>query len=667
LLKAAPHLQVIATSRQRLDLQGELQYRLGGLAFQPGDHPDSNSQADAARLFLQSARQLQPGISLGPETQADITRICQLVAGMPLAIILAAAWVDVLAPQAIADELSQSLDLLETEKNDIPGRQRSIRVVIANSLELLPTPDRHIFVKLGVFQGGFTRQAAAAVAGASLKQLSNFSGRSLVHFDPHTQRYQLHPLVHQYARETLAEAGHLEDVQAAHMEYFTEWLAGQEKDLQGGAQIQALDHIQRDFHNIAAAWAHAVQQEHFTPIGRVLEPVYWYCIMRDRIPDGERLFRAARECWIPLSNPAHSAPQLRLILRFDASGSAYQSQLEEALAQARPENSTRSLAFLLWAHGVNGYTMRDLRRAIQRLEESLSIFQDLGDHFYTIEVLHLLWMCYWFLGNREKSLPYYDQALDLSQKTGNKVALARALGAQGAFQLASGEFDQADQSMQASYALRQEIQDRSGMSISLAHLGWLAALRGDLKAGNRLAEMGLKLAQEIHNTNTRTTALNILGWIAALEENFELAEKYCQESRERAPDPTVQLGASLGLAFATCGLGTYDACRSYLAHLLEFAIASRADGILLMCLPVAAVLLAENGDEETAVELVEQVHSFPVENTLWLRNWAPYAVRQAAWEHSLGSEKYAAAVLRGKNRTLAETAEKIFSFLRGRA
>ena len=133
LLGAAPGLQILTTSRERLNLQGELVFHLEGMDFPDWETPGDALEYSAVKLFLQSARRLRPGFELQAGDLQYVARICRQVQGMPLGILLASAWIEMLSPSEIAAELSRGLDLLAGELRDLPERQRSLRAVFEYS------------------------------------------------------------------------------------------------------------------------------------------------------------------------------------------------------------------------------------------------------------------------------------------------------------------------------------------------------------------------------------------------------------------------------------------------------------------------------------------------------------------------------------------------------
>src|SRR5690606_34785610 len=132
-----------------------------------------------------------------------LERILHGVWGMPLAIELAAAWVNMLSLAEIAVELSDGLDLLEGEVRDVPSRHRSMRLVFDRSWERLEPEERALFKALSVFRGNFSREAAQQVTGASLRLLAGLVNKSLLASQPDSGRYVLHDLIRQYAAEHL--------------------------------------------------------------------------------------------------------------------------------------------------------------------------------------------------------------------------------------------------------------------------------------------------------------------------------------------------------------------------------------------------------------------------------------------------------------------------------
>ncbi|MCP4618500.1 MAG: SARP family transcriptional regulator, partial [Bradyrhizobium sp.] len=228
-----------------------------------------------------------------------VARICRLVGGMPLGILLAAAWVEMFSLQEIAAEIGQSLDFLETEMRDVPQRHRSVRAVFESSWSLLPAAERETFMKLSVLRGGFTRKAAGSAAGASLRTLIGLVNKSLLRRDPASGRYEVHELLRQYAGEQLQAAGQAGAVRDAHCVYYAGFMERRQADIQGRRETEAGREIETDFENVRAAWRWAVQGKDYAALDQAAISLYMFLDMRDRYYEGEELFRPAREALAP--------------------------------------------------------------------------------------------------------------------------------------------------------------------------------------------------------------------------------------------------------------------------------------------------------------------------------------------------------------------------------
>ena len=164
---------------------------------------NGNGGSGALRLFVERATQVEPGFSLDDDERTEAVRICRLVEGLPLGIELAASWVSVLSCAEIADEIEQNIDFLATSMRDVPERHRSLRAAFDQSWRLLSGEQQDVLARLSVLRGDFGREAAAAVADADLRLLSELVSKSLVRRSDFG-RYELHELLRQYAAEKLA-------------------------------------------------------------------------------------------------------------------------------------------------------------------------------------------------------------------------------------------------------------------------------------------------------------------------------------------------------------------------------------------------------------------------------------------------------------------------------
>ncbi|RMH40250.1 MAG: SARP family transcriptional regulator, partial [Alphaproteobacteria bacterium] len=195
-LRRAPHIAVLATSREPLNFQAESVVVLAGL-------PLGDGAGTAETLFAERAQMARADFAVTAENQPHIRRICQLVDGSPLGIALAAAWVRRRSLAQIADGIGQSLDLLSTRLRDVDPRHRNMRAVFEASWRLLAPQEQAVLAALSVFPAPFAAEAAAQVAGADLFTLDGLCEKSLLVQQPEQERYAWHTLVRRFAAEKL--------------------------------------------------------------------------------------------------------------------------------------------------------------------------------------------------------------------------------------------------------------------------------------------------------------------------------------------------------------------------------------------------------------------------------------------------------------------------------
>jgi predicted ATPase len=229
LLEAAGELEVLATSREPLRLQGEHEYGVPPLANAPA-------------LFMERVDAVRPGVVWDEETVLAAGDICRRVDGLPLAVELVAAGARMLPPRALLEHLGSSLHVPSAGRRDAPARQQTVRATIDWSYELLDEPERDLFGRLGAFGGSFTTEAARSVAGAEgpavLGSLAALVEKSLVvHSASESEtRFRMLHVVAEYAAERLADRADADAIRSAHAAYYAELARTAHAGLRGGGQ-----------------------------------------------------------------------------------------------------------------------------------------------------------------------------------------------------------------------------------------------------------------------------------------------------------------------------------------------------------------------------------------------------------------------------------------------
>ena len=290
ILRATTEVTVIVTSRTKLNLSGETVLALGGLETTWANEEEALS-ASGVRLFLDAAKRADPNFSLDSENLQSLKQILILTGGMPLAILLAAAWVDVLPVDEIASEIAKSLDFLETQMGDVPDRHRSVRAVFDYSWELLSPSERDVFSALSAFRGGFSREAADKVAGASLRDLATLVNKSLVTANATKDRYTVHELLRQYAEAALQEnQERYSEVHSRHCQFYADYLDRVFDEFFTARQPEIIKEIEADLENTRSAWRYALDARDAVLGRKVLLPVMMLYEIRGWYPAGAALF-----------------------------------------------------------------------------------------------------------------------------------------------------------------------------------------------------------------------------------------------------------------------------------------------------------------------------------------------------------------------------------------
>ncbi len=520
LLAACPKLRVLATSRTRLRLRGEKEVAVPPLAVPappgPGAPPADDLGAVAAvRLFVARAADVAPAFVLSAETAPAVAAICRRVDGLPLALELAAARVKVLPPAALLPRLEQRLALLGDGPRDAPARQRTMRDAIAWSNDLLSPEEQRLFRRLAVFAGGFTLEAAAAVAGTVeegqdrqagvLEGLSSLLDQSLVRLgdvptgDEATEtRFALLETVREYALERLEAAGETAAVRRAHAAYYLGLVEGERARIHGPDGAAALNRLEAEHDNLRAALTWAYAQGEAELALRLAYAAWRFWWMRSHLDQGRLWLERA----LALPDPGDAVSALR-VRTLAAAG--YFARIQGAYADA-------------------------------------------------------------ILGGEE--------ALALARATGDRDGASAALHLLGLVATDQGELGQARAHLESALAIDRETHYRHGVAFMLSNLGDVAAAEGDLAEAARLGEEALAIWRDRGDDWSVAWAQIQLGKVAHAEGNVARAVAFLRQSLDdgaRLGDKEIAVRAIAELAAIACGRGLFDLA----THLLGTVAALR--------------------------------------------------------------------------------------------
>jgi predicted ATPase/DNA-binding SARP family transcriptional activator len=717
ILQVAPGIKILATSRERLLLEEEQVFPLEGLDFPEGETAADASDYAALRLFVQSARRVRPDFELKPANLAPLAHICRRVEGMPLAIILAAAGMEMLTPAEIAAEVDRDLDFLETELGDVPERQRSLRAVFDYSWNLLTEREQRIFEQLSVFRGGFSRAAGQAVSGASLPELFSLVKKSLLSRSP-SGRFDMHELLRQYAAEKLAQSPRGADPIRDHAcAYYAATLEEKASNLRGARESEALAEIEVDIENIHAAWYWAVERGQVARLAQLLEGLSTFYQVRGRYQEGVQACLSA----VARLEQAQSLETSHLMVRLLAWQTVFlrilgrASQAEALLNQAttlldqlnwgqidtRPER-----AFLLQQKAWLTADAGRREEARWLLEEQLTLRRAMHDEWGTATALWFLSWIEWLLGDFEKARSLSEESLAIRQKLGNRREIADSLNVLAGALISQGEVETSEKYFREVIAIRRHTEDQPGVALALANGSLPLLLMGRFEEAGIMREESLRIFTNLGDRFSMAHSHLQIGTAALLAGSYDLSERFSEAGLTMVREIGYQRGIGLGLWLQSAlalvrgrysqgeqsalesvaiyrsigqreelalaqailgglarGLGKQAEARREVAESLRMAGNIRAVIPLWAALAIASLLLADTGEKEGAVELYTLASRYPfIARSPFFEAIAGRYIQSLILTLSPASST--AAQERGRNRDMWEAAEAVVIHLK---
>ena len=526
LLEAAPAVRLLVTSRTKLNLQSETVFALLGMGLPDLDAPDSIWQSEAVELFFQAVQRADAQFEPDSDEVKTIAQICEAVQGMPLAILLAASWVTLLSVNEIHQEIMHGLDMLAGEQKDAPERHRSVRAVFTPTWEQLSDEERAVLVRLTVFRGGFTRTAAATVAGAALPILASLVNHSLVHRGA-AGRYDLHELLRQFATEHLRTARLEQATRDAHSYFYLDFLAQLEADLKGRRQHGAIDDIAAEIENIRTAWIWAVQQGYEDLIHDAIEPLFQFYDFYGNADD----FMLLRQQALAVFGERTRGKLLRSLP--GSPDAALLADVEEALQIARAYHDRHEIARCLVISGFAWFGSEP--QALENLQKGLEICRDVNDEFYESQALGWIGYQMGLAEQFELSVKYITEAIAIGRITGDRAWLGQWLVARASFGMfANADYSTAAVSLYEGRAIAVEMNMSIAIMFADLDLCTIDWLQGNFSECERRASNSLQIATSRHAHYWQT--VNFLALALCMQEKYLEAEAYVLEAASQIHD-----------------------------------------------------------------------------------------------------------------------------------
>ena len=569
LLEACPRLKVFLTSRVPLHLEGEYRYAVPPLPLPKLDTDFSElAQNEAMALFINRAQAVRPDFRLETGNANAVLGILKKLDGLPLALELAAARIQLLPPEALLERLNAPLRWLTGGAINKPEHQRTLRSTLEWSVNLLEPRAHGLLARLGVFVGGFSPEAAEAIcedcgSGETLDVLTNLCENSLLQNAPleHQGRLSMLETIRQHALEMLETSGQLRAARQRHAEYFLQLAERAESELTGPDQSRWTRTLEHEHDNLRSALAFALDLENPEFALRMTGALVPFWQAHGHFSEAERWFEAA------LAGGGSVAGRAKVLAGLG--GCRLQRGLiieaEDAYIRAldlwREVSNVRGMASVLNNLGLIARRRGDHDTARTHLNQALEVGRGLVPQTFIAAVLNNLGALEFHAGNLERAESLYGESLTLRHSLGDRAGIGATQNNLGWIAQRGGKLRRALELYSESLAIARELGDRRSLGIALGNLGSVALDLKEMARAWAWFEECLNVSQEIDDLEGVVGALEGLAATATVRREFVRAARLrglADHLRERSDLPRSDLETNdleRRLEAASSGLG----------------------------------------------------------------------------------------------------------------
>ncbi len=483
ILEQSPRMKLMVTSRERLNLQGEWILEIGPMDFPDEGIVEGLEEYDALQLFFQCAYRVLPDFSFTKTELLDVVRICRLMQGMPLGIELSAAWLRTLSADQIVEEIEGGLEFLSSSLRDVPERHRSIWAVFDHSWRRLSEDEQSVFRKLSVFRGGFERESASHVAGASLAVLSALVNKSLIKRND-TGRYEIHTLLQQYGRKHRIDAGEYESVRNRHRDYYlslAEEVSGQMREhLWGTVEAEVMERLEAEGDNLRIALQWAIDRGEAEEGVRLAAALSWYWYIRAEFSEGRRWLEQTLQLEDG-GSPENRARAMTSLAEMATMQRDHPRDVElgqEALQACYDGGYLRQAGWVLYHLGLSAMQQSEFDEAAELCARSFATFTEIGYEvgMASLQVYQGIVACY--QGEYERAAELIEEGLPLLREVGDQIAVVRGLYGLGLVAYREQDTELATSRFEEGLLIASEISARLEVAQCLEGLAMVACAKG---------------------------------------------------------------------------------------------------------------------------------------------------------------------------------------------
>ena len=574
MLERAPSLVVLATSREPLNLLGEHIFDLEGLRVpevveSEWTEDDAHFTSTALALFRESALRADPTFELTGENVAQVSRICKLAQGAPLAIELAASWIRTLSLERMAEEIETNLNFLSTRMRNLPERHRSMRAVFGSTWERITAREQEFFTKLSIFKGGFSYKLASQIVDLELTDLSDLVSRSLLKTS-HDERYEIHELLRQYGEEILEEQDERAALKDRHLQIFQKLAADSESQIRGPDHTDWMDLLDAERANFKSALQWGIESQNSEGVIGLASSLALYWEVHGDFSEGRY--------W-----------------------------LDKALEMSDGADSSLQAKALRWV-GMIATRQGDYGAAEEYLKRSAEIYKTLDEGAGLARVYYILGGLTQEIGSYETSRGYLFQALEIYQKLNQKRGIGDVYNLLGLNERHHRNYERCVELHTKSLEIYREIGDRDRVSSVLLNLGYALQRIDRDEEAVAMIEESIEIMKELKNRGKLIRAWELLGMSLVEQDRFEESEKCYQDSQQLALD----LGQKFSLMLINMNWGwleyvreNFSQARSYWERSQQYAIEIEAHQHIYWNHAFLGLLSSREGKYDEARSLIK--------------------------------------------------------------
>lgn len=603
-LRRCSQLRILATSREALGIDGERTFQTPTMSLPPPtDLPsiEGLQKYEAIRLFVDRAGWVQRDFRITADNATAVAHVCRHLDGIPLAIELAAARVNVLSPREIAARLDDRFRLLVGGSRNTLPRHQTLQATMDWSYSLLSIQEQVLFRRLSIFTGGFALEAAEAIcSGADMNAdevlilLAQLANKSLVAVEMPEMgtRYRMLETVRQYGRDKLLKSGEGSKVQRRHYDWYLALAEKAESQLAGPEQASWLERLEIEHDNLRTALDWSMKEPNAENGLRLAASLGTFWHRRNYWREGREWLEKA----ITMSAGTRSFARVKS-LRFAGMFAFYlgdnrsvEPLLEESLTLAKGLGDKQAIAESLLASGIIAGEKGDVARGTALLEESLDIFKEVGNKPRIASVLANLGVGKHFR-RQNGAVEMIEESLALAREIGHIAVMAQSLGYLGRAMRQRGEYQRSRELLEESSALFKRLGDKGHVAFALLHLGHTLWHQGNVAQAATLFKDSQATFEEIEDREGIATAKLAVGCLESVQGNHNLATTLIEESLVLYRGLGVKWG--VGLALRDLGVvarekGDFESAKSLLKESLalqrQLAADMRTIAVTLQCL-----------------------------------------------------------------------------------